>query len=253
MRFSNLYVVSSEPERRIKKDDKQFQVPDMLVKIYSKDKETVKAFFLIENKIKKGSITQNQLEKQFKYFKSYDDGYVENIPVYSIFITPDDDIFKTFYESAKKENINTVWLKWVNHIDCDISIEAILRELVKHEQNAEIEPIDQNTQFIIKSFIDYLATEFSKKERGKLNFSVDGFDVVTQADVKVDNINYTLKKFENKMIRVFDTDDELLDIKVKPFLRKINEGYNLGIDEEGKNTQVLGEEYIVALKKKNGT
>jgi hypothetical protein len=250
--FSNSYIVSSVPEHRIKKDDKHL-IPDMLVRIFSKDKEEIKVFFLIENKIKKGSLTSGQLEKQMSFFKKSDEDYIENIPVYSIFITPDDDIFKSFYESAKNNNVDTIWLKWVNHIECEISIEAVLRELVKHEQKAEIEPIDQNTLYIIKSFVDYLATEFSEKEQRKLSFSVDGFKVVTQAETKIDNINYTIKKFENKMIRVFDADDELLDIKVKPFLRKINKEYNLCIEEEGKNTQVLGEEYIVALNKKNGT
>ena len=250
--FSTSYIVSSVPEHRIKKDDKHL-IPDILVRIYSKDKEEIKAFFLIENKIKIGSITQGQLEKQVSFFKTSDEDYVQNIPVYSIFITPDDDAFQASYKYARNENTNTVWLKWTNHVECDESIEAILREVIKYEHKAEIEPIDLNTQFIIKSFINYLATEFSKKERRKLNFSVDGFDVVASTEINIDKKAYTIKKFENKMIRIFDNNDELLDIPVKPFLRKINMEYNLGIDEERKNTQVLGEEYIIALNKKNGT
>ena len=250
--FSNSFIVSSVPEYRIKKDNKHL-IPDILVRIYSKDKQEIKAFFLIENKINKGAVTQGQLENQVSFFKTSDEDYVQNIPVYSIFITPDDDIFKASYENAKNENKNTVWLKWTNHVENDASIEAILREVIKYEHKAEIEPIDLNTQFIIKSFIDYLATEFSKKERSKMNYSVDGFDVVLHAEVNIDNKIYTIKKFENKMIRVFDNGDELLDIPVKPFLRKINKKYNLCIEEERKNTQVLGEEYIIALNKKNGT
>ena len=250
--FSNSYIVSSVPEYRIKKEDK-LQIPDILVRIYSKDKEEIKAFFLIENKIKIGAVAIGQLEKQVSFFKTSDEDYVENIPVYSIFITPDDDAFQATYEQARNENINTIWLKWTNNVECDISIEAILREVIKYEHNAEIEPIDLNTQFIIKSFIDYLSTEFSKNERRKLNFSVDGFGVVAYAEVNVDKKNYTIKKFENKMIRVFDNNDELLDIKVKPFLRKVNKEYNLNVDENQKNTQVLGEEFIIALNKKNGT
>jgi uncharacterized protein YlaI len=249
--FSNSYIVSSEPEHRIEKDDK-YSIPDILVRIYSKNKDEIKAFLLIENKIKKGAITQGQLEKQVSFFKDSDDDYVENIPVYSIFITPDDEAFKTSYEQARNENEDTVWLKWVNHIECDKSIEAIMREIIKYEHNAEIEPIDLTTQFIIKSFIDYLATEFSKKEKGKMNYSVDGFDVVAQAEINIDNESYTIKKFENKMIRVFNNDNDELKIDVKKFLRKINEKYNFGIEFEGKHTQVLGEKIIVALKNKKG-
>jgi len=247
--FSNSYIVSSVPEYRVKKDDKHL-IPDILVRIYSKDKEEIKAFFLIENKIKIGAVAIGQLEKQVSFFKTSDEDYVQNIPVYSIFITPDDDAFKSSYEHARNENINTIWLKWTNHVEHDISIEAILRDVIKYEHKAEIEPIDLNTQFIIKSFIDYLSTEFSKNERRKLNYSIDGFDVVAHAEIKIDSKYYTIKKFENKMIRIFDNDGELLDIKVKPFLRKVNTEYNLRIDENRKNTQVLGEEYIIALKRK---
>jgi hypothetical protein len=250
--FSNSYIVSSVPEHRIRKDGKHL-IPDILVRIYSKNKEEIKVFFLIENKIKKGAISQGQLEKQVSYFKDSDEDYVQNIPIYSIFITPDDDAFQASYKNAKNENKNTVWLKWTNHVKCNESIEAILREVIKYEHKAEIEPIDLNTQFIIKSFIDYLATEFSKKERSKMNYSVSGFEVVASAEINIDNNDYTIKKFENKMIRIFDNEDELLYIPVKPFLRKINIEYKLGIEEEGKNTQVSGEEYIVALNKKNGT
>jgi hypothetical protein len=250
--FSNSYIVSSVPEYRIKKYDKQI-IPDILVRIFSKDKEEIKAFFPIENKIKKGAVSLGQLEEQISFFKSSDEDYVQNIPIYSIYITPDDEAFQTSYETAKSEHINTVWLKWTNHVNYDMSIEAKLREVIKYEQKAEIEPIDLNTQFIIKSFIDYLSTEFSKNERSKMNYSVDGFDVVAYAKINIDNETYTIKKFENKMIRVFDNNNELLDIPVKPFLRKVNNEYNLGIDENRKNTQVLGEEYIIALNKKNGT
>ena len=149
IRFSNSYIVSSAPEHRIKKDDKHL-IPDILVRIFSKDKEEIKVFLLIENKIKTGSITQGQLEKQVSFFKDSDDDYIENIPVYSIFITPDDDAFQSSYEQARNINENTVWLKWSNHVECDISIEAIMREIIMYEHKAEIEPIDLNTQFIIK-------------------------------------------------------------------------------------------------------
>lgn len=55
------------------------------------------------------------------------------------------------------------------------------------------------------------------------------------------------------MIRVFDKKDNLLEIEVKPFLRTINNTYNLGIDllhstGKAKNTQVLGREIITKLK-----
>jgi hypothetical protein len=89
-----------------------------------KNTDTIEAFLLIENKIKKESITTGQLEKQLKYFKEFDGDYEDNIPVYSIYITPDEEIFKFLYESAVKESGNVIWLKWINHTENDKSVEA---------------------------------------------------------------------------------------------------------------------------------
>ena len=120
-------------------------------------KETIK--LVDENKIKKGARSIGQIEKQYQFFKESEDNS-EDTPIVSVFITPDDKTFESSYLSGKESNPNTVWLKWVNHKQADNSIESTLRNLIVHEQNAEIQPIDMNTQFIIKSFIDYIASEF---------------------------------------------------------------------------------------------
>ncbi len=151
--------------------------------------------------------------------------YDEDKPVYSILISPDEKIFEKLYKPAINKNILTLWLKWLNHSDTETSIEAILRNLIKHEHNAEIEPIDPNTQFIIKSFVDYLATEFSQKENGKKNYSYKGFDVVGTAQASLRKDTYMIKRFSNNMIRVFDKNDDLLEIDVKPILKEINTTY----------------------------
>ena len=131
--------------------------------------------------------------------------------------------------------------------------------MIKHEHNAEIEPIDPNTQFIIKSFIDYIAIEFLQKNSNKRNFSFNGQEVTDTAKASVGNTNYLIKRFSNHMIRLFDENDEWLEIDVKPVLREINSTYNLGIDlyyisknnqRRRKNTQRLGKEVINKLNEK---
>lgn len=124
--------------------------------------------------------------------------------------------------------------------------------MITHEQNAEIEPIDSNTQYIIKSFVHYLSTEFSLKEKGKKNYSYKGFDVVGIAQTSLDKTKYTIKRFSNNMIRLFDEDDNLLEVEVKPILKDINSFYKLGIDiyhstGKAKNTQIFGREIINKL------
>lgn len=252
--FSNKYTVSSEPEYQIQNANGTKQIPDIFLRISYKATGEDKAFLIIENKINKSAIKNGQLEKQINYFKASDD-YNQNKPIYSVLITPDEDNFKKLYVSAVEKGANTVWLKWVNHNESNKSVEAILRELIKYEHNAEIEPIDPNTQFIIKSFVDYIATEFSEKENGKRNFSYNGFEVVGEATAWIENKKYLIKKFSNKMIRLFDENENQLNDKVRPLLRHINDAYDLGIDRchstgTEKNTQVLGDEIITELNKK---
>jgi hypothetical protein len=251
--LSNSYVVRCEPEYHIKDTDGRKQIPDILVTVSSRKEEDAVAYIIIENKIKKSAIKEGQVDTQFEYFTKYED---KSRPVYSVLITPDEKAFEQLYKSAKNKNSRTAWLKWINHSDDAFSIESILRQLIQHEHNAEIEPIDPNTQFIIKSFIDYIASEFSLKENGKMNFSYKGFETVDEARVVIDGIEYYIKRFSNNMIRLFDNENNLLDVEVKPVLRNVNEKCKLEIglnDSTGKakNTQVLGREIINGLKKTN--
>lgn len=251
LRFSESYTVSSEPEYAIKSSDGSKQIPDILLRINSKQTEEDIAFVIIENKINKSALKKEQIEKQYDYF-SMTEEYDEDKPVYSILISPDEKVFKKIYKPAIDKNILTVWLKWLNHSDNEISIEAILRKLIKHEHNAEIEPIDPNTQFIIKSFVDYLATEFAQRKNSKKNYNYKGFDVIATAQASLGKDTYTIKRFSNNMIRLFDKSDDLLNINVKPILRKINTTYKFDINlyhstGKAKNTQILGREVINEL------
>lgn len=250
--FSSKYIVNSEPEYSIVEKNGTRQIPDILTRVSSRITEEDVAFLIIENKISRNAITIGQIERQYEYFTKSED-YNDGIPVYSILITPDEKPFEKLYLPAVNRNVRTLWLKWVNHTDNSKSIEAVSKKLIRYEQNADIQPINPNTQFIIKSFIDYLATEFALKEIGKRNNSYLGFDVIDSVETYMDNKTYIIKRFSNNMIRVFDKKDNLLEIEVKPFLRTINNTYNLGIDllhstGKAKNTQVLGREIITKLK-----
>ncbi len=255
LNFSESYVVYCEPEYSIKAEDGSHQIPDILLRIQKKIGEKEIAYLIIENKIKKSAIQKGQLEKQFDYFTQSEE-YEEGKPVYSILITPDESVFESTYKDGKNNNPNTIWLKWVNHSTPEKSIESTLRQLIISDQKAEIEPIDPNTKFILKSFIDYIANEFMKRTKGKKNHSYKGFEEVDAAFYCLKEKNYYIKRYSNKMIRLFDKDGDLLEMDVKPILREIIKEYSLNIELKlttgrNKNTRSLGREIINELKKKN--
>lgn len=251
--LSKNYSITAIPEYAVKKDGIK-QIIDVFLKISTKNKkeETDIAYALIENKIKPGSVNKEQAGKQFEYFVSTDD-YQKGLPVYSLILTSDFETFASMHKHALTLNPNTVWLKWTSQQNKANSIESALRNLLVLEQHAEIQPINPNTQFILKSFIDYIVTEFANSSTGERNFNFNGSDEVEKATVTIDGAPYTLRRYENKMIRLFDQEDNVLEIEVLPFLRRINEEYHLSIDRfhskgaNPKNTQVFGKEIISAL------
>jgi hypothetical protein len=229
LEFNKRYTVIAEVEYAI---NNRKQIVDILLTIANKNEDDI-AYLLIENKIKKEANNPEQAVKQYNFFKQSED-YTPGLPVYSIVLTADSDRFSGMHKNALAANDHSVWLKWTNAKETNNSVEAILRKLIKNEHEAEIQPIDPNTQFIIKSFIDYMLSEYSQKGGGQRNQSFNGFAVVSAANYVIDGSLYFLR------------------LDVKPVLRKVNELYHLGVtlDFPGgrkKNTQHLGRDIINAL------
>lgn len=246
--FSKRYTVDAEPEYSI--NDRK-QVVDIFLRISSRNQDV--AYVLIENKIKKEANNTEQALKQFEHFRKSED-HNGALPVYSILLTIDSGRFSGMYDNAVSVNERSAWLKWTNSKDANNSVESILRKLIKCEHEAEIQPIDPNTQFIIKSFIDYILTEYSYRESSQKNFSFNGFSVAAQATAELEGHKYIIKKFENNMIRLFDENENLQEIEVMPVLKAINEKYMLGVSPtfpggQIKNTQYWGRDVINALNK----
>jgi len=242
--FTEKYTYSAIPEYRLKNKNKTQDV-DILITISERISEIDCCYFLIENKIKKSALKENQCLEQYQVFKTIED-FQENVPVFSILISPNYETFSTVIEKVIKENPLSVWLKWES--ENRNSVVDIFKQLIKLESNSDIPPININTQYIIKSFIDYISTELSIKEK-TINYSVAGSQVVEQTEFELNNKKYFLKRFDNKMIRIFDLNNEMINESVKPILREIIKKYKLNVDLERapgkrKNTQMLGRDVI---------
>lgn len=251
--FSKKFSVTAIPEYAVRKDGAK-QIVDVFLKISSKKEEADLAYALIENKIKTGSANKGQISRQYEYFINTDE-YQKDLPVYSLLLTTDADTFSEMHKNGLLLNEKSIWLRWSNRKEKEKSIEAILKKLIVLEQQAEIQPINPNTQFILKSFVDYIVSEFSSTAGGERNFNFNGSDEVEMAEVKINSMTFFLRRYENKMIRVFDENDNVLDIEVLPLLRRVNDSYNLNVETKHptgtqKNTQVFGKEVIAAFNDK---
>ena len=243
------YSYYASPEFRVQSGNRT-QVIDINLTISDKAAENDVLFILIENKIKKSAIKKDQCLEQFQIFKASEE-IPDNTPVYSVLITPPDEIFKQVFDSIACENDDSAWLHWTDGKSGKKSIEKMLKDLMYLENNLEISPINENTKYIIKSFVDHMSSELSEKNK-QYSFSIAGATVVDSANFKKEDEHLTLKRFDNNMIRIFNIEDELLEIPVKPVLREIISKYKLDVDlfrapGKKKNTQTLGKDVINQL------
>lgn len=247
--FKEKYTYSAIPEYRLKSNS-ETQYVDILLTISEKFTEKDCCYILIENKIKKSALKKDQCSEQFRLFNQIED-FQENTPVFSILITPDIDSFESMMEDVKQVNPLSLRIKWES--EKETSLIDLFKQLIKLENNSDVSPIDINTQYIIKSFIDYISTELSIKEK-TYNFSFAGAQVVEESKFKLNGLEFLLKRFDNKMIRIFDINNEVTDQTVKPILREIISEYSLDVELERKpgirkNTQLLGRDVIKALNR----
>lgn len=247
--FKSKYNFSSIPEYKIRGEEKSLDI-DILISISDKRNENDLCYLLIENKVKRASYKKNQCLDQFNLFKE-DEDFQENVPLISILISPNIQIFNNMVEAIKPINRNAVWLKWYS--EEEKSVINIFKKLLILENNAEVSPIESGTKYIIKSFIEFMSGILNPST-GDRNISIAGSSILEECEYEIDNEIYKLKRFDNRMIRIFNSKDERLDIQVKPVLRKIIKEYNLSVDlmrvpGEPKNTQILGRDVIREINK----
>lgn len=245
--FLSKYTYSAIPEQRLQVG-KEIQDLDVLVTISERHNENVCCYFLIENKIKKSAFKKDQCLDQFRLFNLMGE-YQEDVPIYSVLITPDFDIFKLTYDEILKENELSIWFKW--EVEEGNSFIDTFRQLILLETQAEISPIDGNTKFIIKNFIDFISSDLSTQFK-HVNRTVTGSEVISEAEFVMETKYFRLQRFDNNMIRIVDDSNEFIDRPVKPILRNIITSYDLNINLErkpgkSKNTQILGKEVLQAL------
>lgn len=251
--FNKNFNISVESEYALYRESKK-QILDIFLKVSKLENEEDILYILIENKIKKTAKKDQQPADQFRFFLESED-INKSAPIISVLITIDDDGFTSVMDNLRSINSNSVWLKWTNSVRQEQSVEFYLKRILEYEKIADIQPLDFTTQFILKSFIDYISSEYSKKESFEKNLSINGAEVIENLLLDIDGYEFRLKRYSDNKIRLVDEKGEFYDGDIKPKLRRINEIYGLKVDllnsnRNRKNTQQLGKDIIIAYKDK---
>ncbi|MGJ4734865.1 hypothetical protein [Leptospira levettii] len=206
-------------EQAFKDDDNdKKQIVDIVVLIYQikrQQKESIakqilarennrelKQIFLIENKIKTESAQKDQLKNQYsntlETLKRLDlsKDKIENLISY-IYMTPESDSVKSIFREFQNEvkncpKFHLFWnLKASESEKQSKSLLQIMKGIVSESQLGEMEPIHEETVYLLRSFINFIQSDF----RTRLEEKVTG--------KMIRDISYDFKQFSEDKKTIF--------------------------------------------------
>ena len=193
------------------------------------------ALIFIENKIREGALTPQQINNQFKAVKSVlenhlDEEETEDIDLskakhleneqrtiafyekncFFVYVTPDDNRNK-FNEELKKAEKNIEFkgahVQWTKKDGQDpYTVEAILKKILLEESDGKIDPIQEYTKHTLKSFRNFILADF-KSESEELRDFKDFEDLKQNCtDFKRSKKKEWLQMFHKEIMNFFMTD-----------------------------------------------
>ena len=191
-------------------------------------------------------VLDNNLSNQFDtdiYTKVLRKKSSVEIPSRTLLITKDNEGGLEYFKNLVNQSPEINRLKWSDFELNSNSLISIFKNLLKLEAAGEIAPLQAEQLYQVKCFIDYIELEFIYKtsEVATLNVKEYAHCMI------LDGTCYMIKKYDDNSIRLFDGDDNLLSIKVKPKLREMIADLELPVDCSTKTTNELGRDVIRAV------
>jgi hypothetical protein len=191
-------------------------------------------------------VLDNNLSNQFEtdiYSKLFRKMSSVEIPSRTLLITKDNEGSFEYFNKLVKQTPHISRLKWSDFELNSNSLISIFKNFLKLEAAGEIAPIHAEQLYQIKCFIDYIELEFIYKASEVATLHVKEYAHC----MILDGTSYMIKKYDDNSVRLFDCDDNLLSIKVKPKLREMITDLELPVDLESKTTNELGRDVIRAI------
>ncbi|KAA0996159.1 hypothetical protein FVF58_50290 [Paraburkholderia panacisoli] len=214
---------------------------------------------IIENKIRAGAAQAVQLKEQFECVRQTL-REEEPCPVTAVFLTPPGEarVMTLEYDSLLLDAAiehKKAWLRWRrNTMEENVSSRTIvdlIRDLLRKEASAEIEPISDYTRHTLKAFVQFLERVMQPASLGRSQIGSDSDAVVAQKEVMLDGRRFLIVRYATDAVKLFDGESDR-ELAAHPLLRKINVAYGLNVPLErgpGRpiNTRQLGRKVLDAL------
>jgi len=156
------FKVKVELERKVETHSGNKRDIDIVISIFEKDKLIL--IVCIENKIRASSATENQLNEQLEGIKKE----FHDTPIGFIYLTPEccPKCEKEYIEFSTKHNEIPA-----NHLFWNTDIYNWMIDMLEKESKGKIEPIFEYSKYTIKSFMNFIQTDFQSYKEEKRNIN----------------------------------------------------------------------------------
>ncbi|MCL7749910.1 PD-(D/E)XK nuclease family protein [Halalkalibacter alkaliphilus] len=211
----------------------------------------------IENKINPRAAQDEQFLNEFQGIELDVDS--DGTLIVMVFLTPfvNSSKLQAEYNNLDEETLGKhkkAWKYWTrSNEEMDmVTISDMLRNVLRLEHEARINPISEYMRHTLKALIVHIdeTINITVKERGR---SLAG-DVIQTVEGELDGVGFTIKRMSTGSILIIDSDGEEV-ANTKGMLREIIKDKGLAIELERangkqKNTRTLGRQVIQMLLKK---
>ena len=208
------YTINVIPELSVnleKKGKRKRRDIDIIIEIIEDKTKEIIYSICLENKITDSSIIKDdvQLEDELKGLQNYYSESNLNPEIYIIYLTPNPSIVSDA-SFAKLEYENKYHLYWDNH---DNSVFNKLLKIFNDEKDGLIDPINNQSSYLIKSFLSFIKTQFKsyvEEKREKLeknNYGKPVIDLLKDFSALLNpnqeyEIDYVKEKFSEYVLRI---------------------------------------------------
>ena len=242
-------------EQAFKEENKSKQIVDLVIVCYStnmgigkesllsnfiENTKEVHRLYLIENKIRKGALTKDQLVNQFQ-------STVSRIPkslrekVTSIYLTPDGIKYKEEFRAAEESIPDAHHILWKD-TDGDeaLNILKMLYDLLLDETHGKIEPLNEYTLHTIRAFCQFIENDFlsarqittarKKRKTGEFTKNHEKRNIELNVKHKLETLKDALKTrtpaLEIEGPDLSNPSNPRLIIKINSIIISINAGFS---------------------------
>ena len=160
---------------------------------------------IIENKINNAAIRDDQILKYYNTVKESEAG----APIIVVLVTP--QINSTSSRTIEKlrsrihDDDHCAYVPWHSNHSEDISIDSIIKAIVRKDVDCDINPVAEYTLHTLKAFSRHITSHMSPRSRSRrISNKKNIGDIICEKEVTIGNRQYLIIRRDSSQIQIKD-------------------------------------------------